>query len=194
MVIGIMRGIVAFVVSAILGGVCLVFGFSPDEWIAAVIAQPPSWLLHPLTRVAGVAIGGLFGFLAWKLWPWRSAGAARDVGQRFPAADINEWRQVDPLLLWQAGCLWRGIKPRYPVTFDNPAYGTFSMLLRAAEHGELELIKKEPTPEFAHSQVTRRELARYAIQKGESPEFLADVIPDEKIENRKQAKKKRLKY
>ncbi len=82
MVVGIMRGIVAFIVTAVLGGICLVFGFSPDEWIAAVITQPPQWLLHPVARVAGFVFGGLFGFLAWKLWPWRSARLTRDASHR----------------------------------------------------------------------------------------------------------------
>jgi hypothetical protein len=93
--------------------------------------------------------------------------------KQFPLANLDEWRKTDPLLLWQAGCLWNGISPRYPVTFDNPSYAVFSRLLRAAEHGELELIKQEP--DLAISHVARQALYDYAKKKNDVPEFLKDM-------------------
>lgn len=51
------------------------------------------------------------------------------------------------------------------------------MLLRAAQHGQLDL-KLKNADDFAFSQVSRKELARYAIQKGDIPEFLSDVALD----------------
>lgn len=95
--------------------------------------------------------------------------------RRYPAANLDEWRKTDPLLLWQASCLWKGINPRYPVEFDHPAYPAFSMLLRAAEHGELKLAKREPDPNFASSHVTRQALYDYARKKDDVPEFLKDM-------------------
>ena len=161
MVVGIMRGIVAFIVSAILGGVCLVFGFAPDEWIAAVIAQPPLWLLHPLTRVGAVAAGGLFGVLAWKFWPWRSARKTKNANQQFPTADLDEWRKVDPLELWRAGCLWKGFQPHDQIGFNDPAYASYIMLVNAAKAGQLAVTN--PGNEVdAWSLVNRSELARFA--------------------------------
>lgn len=77
MVVGIMRGIVAFIVSAILGGICLMIGFSPEEWIATVVAEPPWWLLHPLTRIASDILALLFGLLMWKFRPWRARSATK---------------------------------------------------------------------------------------------------------------------
>ena len=126
--------------------------------VAAVLIAVFSGFIRTMTK-AGV---GLFKHFKGKVF-----------NRRFPVADLDEWRQVDPLLLWQAGCLWAGIKPQYPVTFDNPAYSAFSMLLRAAEHGELKLIKIEPPRKFAFSQASREELVRYAIQKNNIPEFLS---------------------
>lgn len=170
---GVMRGIIAFITTAIFGGACLVFGFSPDTWIEAVITYPPSWLSHPLTRIGAIILGGLFGWWTWKLYQgWRSVSR---IDQKYPLAALDEWRKTDPLLLWQAGCLWKVISPRYPVEFDNPAYPDFSMLLRAAEHGELELIKREPNPNLAISHVTRQALYDYAKKKNDVPEFLKDM-------------------
>lgn len=70
---GVMRGIIAFITTAALGGVCLVFGFSPDTWVEMVITSPPWWLSHPLTRIGAIVLGGLFGWWTWKLFQrWRS--------------------------------------------------------------------------------------------------------------------------
>lgn len=135
--------------------------------VALLVASVVLWVL-----VVRSWMGGARGFLAWKFWPWRSPRAAKNTDQRFPPANLDEWQGTDPLLLWHAGCLWKGIKPRYPVEFDNPAYAAFSMLLRAAEHGEFKLIKREPDSKFAFSQVTRQELAKYAAKKKDIPEFL----------------------
>ena len=63
---------------------------------------------------------------------------------QFPKANTDEWRQNSQFKIWQAGCLWGDVQPVYPVGFDNPAYSKFSMLLSAAETGELELEVKKP--------------------------------------------------
>ena len=175
MVVVIMRGIVTFIVTSILSGICLVFGFSPDEWVRDIIAQPPVWLLHPLTKVGALVVGGALGIVAWSLRPWRQPRTTKHVDQTFPIENLDDWRHVDPLYIWQAGCLWKGVKPVYPVNFRNPAYSSFSMLLRAAEHGQLELIKKEPNERLAYSQATRQALYRFAESKNSVPDFLNDM-------------------
>lgn len=50
-------GIIRWAIAAVVGAVCLMFGFSPEEWIRGVIEAPPSWLTHDLTRGGIVLVG-----------------------------------------------------------------------------------------------------------------------------------------
>jgi len=150
------------------------FGLYPDQYLAGLIVNSPELFRGEIAWiVAALMTGGLP--IAWNYFHFgrylRKVGV-HPPAQRYPLANLDEWRGTDPLQLWQAGCLWGGIKPIYPVNFDNPAYAAFSMLLAAAEHGELELKKREPDQNFASSHVTRQDLAKFGARKGEIPEFL----------------------
>ena len=50
-------GVVRWIVAIIIGAVCLMFGFAPEHWIATAFDTPPQWLVHPLARLAIIAIG-----------------------------------------------------------------------------------------------------------------------------------------
>lgn len=65
---GVIRGIFSWIAVAILSGVCLVFGFSPDEWISALIYSPPPWVYSIWVRVGAVVFGGLLGWWTYKLF------------------------------------------------------------------------------------------------------------------------------
>ena len=52
-----LAALVRFAVSALLFGVCLFLGFSPENWVAGILGSPPPMLIHPLFRVAIVLIG-----------------------------------------------------------------------------------------------------------------------------------------
>jgi len=50
-------GIVRWTVATIISAVCLMLGFAPAQWLAAIIGEPPDWLVHPLTRLAIILMG-----------------------------------------------------------------------------------------------------------------------------------------
>ena len=176
-------GILGYLVPRVLVGV----GVPLDEWginFGAWLGLSRPWLEEWGLTIIGIIIAVIFAGIEawWQLarhtfkWILRIFHLSKEKPRnknRFPLAKLEDWQGTDPLLLWQAGCLWKNIKPRHPVEFDNPAYAAFSMLLRAAEYGELQLIKQED--DFAFSQVTRDELARYAVKKKDVPKFLKDV-------------------
>ncbi|MCH9053941.1 MAG: hypothetical protein IIA72_23295 [Proteobacteria bacterium] len=95
---------------------------------------------------------------------------------KFASADLDEWRQVDLLELFRAGCLWKGFQPHYPIGFNDPAYASYILLVNAAKDGQL-TVTNPGTEVDAWSLVSRRELARFAHTKGEAPEFLNDITP-----------------
>ncbi len=98
----------------------------------------------------------------------------------FALANLDEWRDVDPLEIWRAGCLWKGYKPHYPIPFVDPVYPSFIRLVNAAKAGQLIVTKPNSTID-AQSFVTRRELARFAHNRGEMPEFLKGVALENHI-------------
>jgi hypothetical protein len=107
MLLGVARGIVQFVTVAVLGGVCLVFGFVPNEFVAAIITNPPDWLGHPGIRVAAVFGGGGFGYLAWKIWPWRSVSTP-PLTQRISARQAIDYLADDSKWGWRTWLELRG--------------------------------------------------------------------------------------
>jgi len=58
---------VRWVTATIVAAVCIVLGFSPPQWFAAIITEPPPWLLSPVTRVLIILVGTISCFLlvAW---------------------------------------------------------------------------------------------------------------------------------
>jgi hypothetical protein len=52
-------GVVRFVTATMLAAVCLMLGFSPPEHIAAIIGNPPPWLVSPVMRILILIIGML---------------------------------------------------------------------------------------------------------------------------------------
>lgn len=142
-------------------------------WVGDVL----DWLLTPppgavaLTLVIG-------GGLLWWGSKRRPEVRPRNIPQASQMANLDAWRRVDPLYVWQAGCLWGGVAPQYPVTFFNPAYPDFSMILRAVEHGEIAPIKSMPKSKLAYSQLTRNELKKFAAMRGEKPAFLEETNSD----------------
>lgn len=143
-----------------------------DRWIASMIGaaesmavQAPGWV--------GWALAGATGLVAMTVWEVCTRMFRRGKKDLFPKADLERWRSNNEMKIWQAGCLWEGVEPGYPVKFKNPAYSKFSMLLSAAETGELELVLKKPEDKLAHSIVSRNNLIDYANKRNiEIPEFL----------------------
>ena len=116
---------------------------------------------------------------AWLIWNFRPIHFFKQLKGDGGSlkADLQVWRKVDPLYVWQAGCLWKGVSPRYPVTYDNPAYGTFSMLLRAVERGDIKPVSIMPQSRLAYAQISHSELKKFALLNGENPAFLSDMAP-----------------
>ena len=100
----------------------------------------------------------------------------------FALANLDEWRNVDPLELFRAGCLWKGFQPHYPIGFNDPAYASYIMLVNAAKAGQLAVINPG-TEVDAWSLVSRSELARFAGTKGDVPEFLRDINSGESVKS-----------
>lgn len=67
MVHGIKRGVIQFLTVTILGGICLVFGFAPDEFLAGLVTDPPPWLSHPALRIIALILGGVLGYVGWRV-------------------------------------------------------------------------------------------------------------------------------
>jgi hypothetical protein len=60
------------IVTIVVGGVWLMLvGLTPQEWLVALIGEPPEWLSHPLTRI-GIIIGGLVIIGRLLLWQRRT--------------------------------------------------------------------------------------------------------------------------
>jgi hypothetical protein len=187
MLAGVRSGIVSFATAAFLSGVCIVLGIAPDQWIAALFTAPPLWLTHPLTRVAALLLGGAAAVAAWRAFGRLKVAFRATAPLALPAttdprtglewANLEDWDQIDHFSLWQAACLWGGWRPDIDtaVKFNAPAYPYFTMLLRAAEHEGLPLLKRFPT-EMHHSQVSRRVLINLAALKGKKPAFLFQDI------------------
>lgn len=138
-----------------------------DTWsiVLGTMLEDP-WLVVP--TVIGLLIIAFTNIRMIRFWE-----------NRFPRADLDKWQQNNEIKIWQAGCLWGGIEPSYPVPFKNPAYSKFSMLLNAAEAGELELVLKKPDDRFAHSIVSRKSLIDYANKRNiKIPKFLSSNAGD----------------
>lgn len=67
MVHGIKRGVIQFLTVAILSGICLVFGFAPNEFLAGLVINPPPWLSHPATRLVALILGGVLWYVGWRV-------------------------------------------------------------------------------------------------------------------------------
>lgn len=67
MVHGIKRGVIQFLTVTILSGICLVFGFAPDEFLAGLVTDPPPWLSHPALRFIALILGGVLGYVGWRV-------------------------------------------------------------------------------------------------------------------------------
>lgn len=50
-------GAVRWLTSVVIGGVCLALGFAPAAWLAAIIGNPPAWLVSVWFRIAIVVVG-----------------------------------------------------------------------------------------------------------------------------------------
>lgn len=149
--------------------VARMIGFVEASAIAA-----PAWV--------GWMLAGTFGLLVSVLWTpagrlLRKIKGSPNETHDFALANLDEWRNVDSLEIWRAGCLWKGFKPHYPIGFDDPAYASYIMLVNAAKIGQL-TVTNPGTEVDAWSLVTRSELARFAYAKGATPEFLNDIIPN----------------
>ncbi len=157
-------------------------GVPLDEWAMAI----GEWvgLSRPWIDEWGLTVIGLVFAIALSAieWWWRpvhrfwgkALGRARLNGnQGFASADLDQWRKVDPLDIWRAGCLWDGYKPHYPIPFLDLAYPSFIRLMNAARTGQLNLAQPSTIVD-AWSLVNRSELTRFARSKGEMPEFLKD--------------------
>jgi hypothetical protein len=178
-------GIFGYVTPRILVGV----GMPLDKWAADMGA----WLdvSRPWIDEWGLTAFGLFlaiGLSAIEWW-WRPTqrfwgnvlGRARSSkGYEFASVDFDEWREVDPLEIWRAGCLWKGFKPHYPIPFLDPAYPSFIRLMNAAKAEQFVVVNTSLQID-AHSFVTRQELTRFACSKGEMPEFLKDLVLENRV-------------
>jgi hypothetical protein len=60
-------GAVRWATATLIAAVCIVLGFSPSQWFAAIITEPPPWLISPVTRVLIILVGAIACFLvvAW---------------------------------------------------------------------------------------------------------------------------------
>lgn len=100
-------------------------------------------------------------------------------------ANLAVWRQIDPLTLEQAACLWAGVEP--PPVPDRILLGEAAarlvQLRQAAARGELGGVRaqwlklKDPTNPVQvppNTEVRRGHLKVYADSIGERPGFLAD--------------------
>jgi len=92
----------------------------------------------------------------------------KNWGKR-PHYDV--WDKVDPLHIWQAGCLWGKEEPTLPLTGGRPRYGFFHLIKRAVEAGELEAIGP-PETHFMWKRVSREGLKKLAEKMNEHPPFL----------------------
>ncbi len=144
---------------------------------------PPEWA-NKWPRVYD-ALAAMSGWLPW--WAWTLIGlgiilaVSREYGVRQKyKANLDEWRQVDPLEIWRAGCLWKGHKPHYPIPFLDPAYPSFIRLMNAAKAGQLVVENPNSTID-ARSLVTRGELVQFARSKGEMPEFLEGAVSEDAV-------------
>lgn len=164
-------------------------GFGVDTMINTL---PQIWPDAPALVWYGLFVFGAILGLALPGWVLVTLGtyiAGKIRGRRTPTAttsarpaNIEDWRKVDPYHVWQAGCLWGGVKPTYPVTFDNPAYWAFSMLLRAVEHGQVKPVKRVKKAELAFAQVSQQNLRQFAEEKGDRPSFLFGTSTDEPLQ------------
>lgn len=152
--------------------VCHYFGWYPENELARLMLGAPTLMQLDVVFWLTLAVGGI---VVWASLLFISVFFQR----RFPRADLERWRQNNEMKIWQAGCLWGGIEPGYPVPFLNPAYSKFSMLLSAAETGKLDLVLKKPDAELAHSIVSRKSLIDYANKRNiKIPKFLSSNAGD----------------
>ena len=175
-------GTLGYITPRILVGV----GVPLDEWAVELgtwLGASRPWVEEwGLTTVAVFCAIVLSGIEAWwrpvqRIWS-KVLGRVRSSGAyQFTSANLDEWRKVDALEIWRAGCLWDGYKPHYPIPFLDPAYPSFIRLVNAAKIGQLNLAQPSARID-AHSLVNRSELVRYARTKGEMPEFLKDIDLD----------------
>lgn len=84
--------------------------------------------------------------------------------------DYAEWDRVSALAIWQASCLWAGIKPVAQIPPTSKAYPCLQMLKRDLERGEFKTLGQEDGVMWRL--VEREELKIYAQKKGEKPPFL----------------------
>jgi len=78
------RAIAQFITLGALSGACLVWGFAPDEWFAAILTEPPPWVFSIWTRIGAAALGL---FLAW--WTHRFFRSWRDSRSQAVALDAK---------------------------------------------------------------------------------------------------------
>lgn len=108
-----------------LGNMDLIVSRIEDPgWMGKVINfllfEPPAWFSIGLLLTAII-------LLVYVSWNTKQKNEETELSKNkdqehlphkeFPLADIDEWRRTDPLLLWQAGCLWKGISPMTWSTF-----------------------------------------------------------------------------
>jgi len=99
--------------------------------------------------------------------------------------DYENWDQVDPLKIRHAACLWCGVQPTNSWLLDKINFPQiipiYEMLERAYQAGDLKTnnsIKIDMEhlltniDGFAGEMVARRELIRFAVERGQSPAFL----------------------
>ncbi|WP_421861670.1 hypothetical protein [Parvibaculum sp.] len=61
---GIWRGVISFITTSVLAGLCIVIGIDPSQVIADFLSSP--WISDPLVRLAALILGGILGIFAWK--------------------------------------------------------------------------------------------------------------------------------
>lgn len=80
------------------------------------------------------------------------------------------WKNVDPLALWQAACLWVGEEPHATIPSGTAAYPVLVMLRAAVRSRALKICRQTGNADF--DEVYRRDLMAFAAKKGERPSFL----------------------
>jgi hypothetical protein len=69
---------IRWITATIIAAVCLVFGFAPAETLAEWLGTPPSWVVHPWTRLAIILLGVIaIVIIFW--WDRRSRRAAESI-------------------------------------------------------------------------------------------------------------------
>ena len=175
-------GVLGKIAGAIFIAACVVMWLGPEDWVKWVVSDLPAFFSPAMARWVFFVLGAVVLFsmvypLIQRLIPGTkktAAAAPQNEVHNFALANLDEWRKVDPLELWRAGCLWKGFQPHDRIPFNDPAYASYIMLVNAAKAGQL-TVTNLGTEVDAWSLVTRSELGRFARSKGETPEFLRDI-------------------